>query len=168
MHLRRSLALATGALVLAVPALSSCGFDYATDRIYTPAAGVNDRDATVDVLNAVVVSAEEGSGVFIASFSNNSNEDEGIVESIEGDATAESFEPVEIPVGGFVNLAEEGGPEVTGDFAAGDFVSVTIHFGDGERVQMDVPVVPNCDDYEGLDGVSDPEQCEVELEDVEH
>ena len=77
MHLRRSLALATGALVLAVPALTSCGFDYATDRIYTQAAGVNDRDATVDVLGAVVVSAEEGSGIFVASFSNNNNEERG-------------------------------------------------------------------------------------------
>lgn len=168
MHLRRSLALATGALVLAVPALSSCGFDYATDRIYTQAAGVNDRDATVDVLGAVVVSAEEGSGVFVASFSNNSDVEEGVVESIEGDATAESFEPVEIPPGGFVNLAEEGGAEVTGDFEAGNFVSVTIIFGNGERVQMDLPVVPNCGVYEGLDGVSDPEQCEAEVEGVEH
>ena len=168
MHLRRSLALAAGALALAVPALSSCGFDYATDRIYTPAAGVNDRDATVDVLGAVVVSAEEGSGVFVASFSNNSNEEEGLVEGIEGEVTAEAFEPVEVPVGGFVNLADEGGAEVTGDFEAGNFVSLTILFGDGEQVQMDVPVVPNCGVYEGLDGVSDPEQCEVELEGVEH
>ncbi len=36
-----------GALALAAT-LSSCGFDYATDREYTPTAGVNDRDAQVE------------------------------------------------------------------------------------------------------------------------
>jgi hypothetical protein len=54
---RRSWALAAGALLLAVP-LSSCGFDKATEREYTPAAGANNRDASVDVLGAAIVSAE--------------------------------------------------------------------------------------------------------------
>ena len=72
MQLRRSARLltATGALVLAASALTSCGFDYATDRVYTPGAGTNDRDGSVDVLGAVVVSAEDGSGTLVASFSN--------------------------------------------------------------------------------------------------
>ena len=45
---------------------------------------------------------------------------------------------------------------------------MTVLFGNGERVQMDLPVVTNCGVYEGLDGVSDPEQCEAEVEGVEH
>ena len=72
MQLRRSFALTAAALALTAPALTSCGFDYATDRYYTPANGANNRDGAVDVLGAVVVSTEPGSGTFIASLSNNS------------------------------------------------------------------------------------------------
>ena len=53
MLIRRKLALATSAVALALP-LTSCGFDYATDRPYTPAAGANERDARVDVLGAAI------------------------------------------------------------------------------------------------------------------
>ena len=56
---RRKLAIAIGALVLAVPGLSACGFNYATDREYTPGNGTNDQHGVVDVLNAVIV-AERG------------------------------------------------------------------------------------------------------------
>ena len=72
MQLRRSFALTAAALALTAPALTSCGFDYATDRYYTPANGANNRDGVVDVLGAVVVSTEPGSGTFVASLSNNS------------------------------------------------------------------------------------------------
>ena len=44
MQTRRSLRLVAGALVLALPLLGSCGFGKATDRVYTQAAGTNDRD----------------------------------------------------------------------------------------------------------------------------
>src|SRR4029453_3813831 len=71
MHFRRKIALALSGAVLAVPALTSCGFNYATDRPYTPAAGVNNQDGTVDVLGAVIVSGQDDSGTFIPSFSNN-------------------------------------------------------------------------------------------------
>src|SRR5262245_12506795 len=70
--LRRKLALLVGAFVLAVPVLSACGFNYATDREYTPAGGVNNKSGIVDVINAVIVSGEEGSGTFIASLVNGS------------------------------------------------------------------------------------------------
>ena len=46
---RRSRALVAAALLVA-PALSSCGFNYATDRVDTPGAGVNDREKSVDVV----------------------------------------------------------------------------------------------------------------------
>ena len=62
MHTRRSLRLVAGALVLALPLLSSCGFGKATDRVYTQAAGTNNRDADVHVLSAVIVAAQPDSG----------------------------------------------------------------------------------------------------------
>ncbi len=168
MSMRRTLALAACALAVCAPVLTSCGFDYATDRIYTPATGVNNREASVDVLGAVIVSAEEGSGTFIASFANNSTEEPATVDALEGvdqsQLTASDFSPVEVPPGGLVNLAEEGGLEVEGAVAAGEFVPVALQFGSGERVQLDVPVVTNCGYYEGLDGPSSAEQCEPESE----
>src|SRR5215208_3269411 len=98
MPLRRTLALATCVFAVCAPALTSCSFDYATDRIYTPATGVNNRDAAVDVLGAVIVSADDGSGAFIASFSNNDSVQTVSVETLEGvdqaELTADDFPPI--------------------------------------------------------------------------
>jgi hypothetical protein len=167
MPLRQSARLlaAAGALLLAAPVLTSCGFDYATDRDYTPGAGTNDRDALVDVLAAVVVSGQEGSGTFIASFANNVEDKEATVTGITGtvtqhgedgkdatsDLTVDSFSPITIPAGGLVNLADDGGVAITGDFQAGDFLDLTITFGDGSSVTQEVPTYTSCGDYEGLD-----------------
>jgi hypothetical protein len=171
MHLRppaRLLAVG-GALALAT-VLTSCGFDYATDRVYTPAAGVNDRTATVDVLGAVVVSGQQGSGTFVASFANNDEANSATVASLAGagdtaDVTVDSFSPISIAPGALVNLATDGGIVVKGDFGPGDFVTLAIGFGNGETVQLDVPVTPPCDEFEGLDtsaGASaDSFDCEV-------
>ena len=147
--------LATGAAVLAL-ALSSCGFDYATERDYTVAGGANDRDGDVDVLSAVVVSAEEGSGTFIASLSNNDTDTEQTFTAISGDDGASitaDFDPVTIAPGGLVNLADPAADiVVTGDFAAGDFLPLAIDFGNGDRVMMQVPVVRDDFGYwEGMD-----------------
>ena len=59
-HLR--LALAAGGLLLAVPALASCGFDYPTERVNTIGAGVTVRDADVDVTGTLIVSGQPDSG----------------------------------------------------------------------------------------------------------
>jgi hypothetical protein len=166
MHLRRTLALATGALLIS-PVLSSCA--EATDRIYTPAAGVQNRAEDVDVLNAVIVSAEHGSGTFVASFVNNSTDEDATVEGLEGTDTANPVTAdtpnVQIPPRGLVNLATEGGIEVTGEFGAGETVPVAISFGDGSTVEMRVPVVTNCDIWEGLDG-DDTAACEAASDDA--
>jgi hypothetical protein len=172
MLLRRTLALATCLVAACAPVLTSCGFNYATDRIYTPAAGVNNREGPIDVLGAVVVSAEEGSGTFVASLANNSTVETGTVESFEGvdpaQLSAQDFSPIEVPPAGLVNLADEGGIEVSGEFAAGEFVPVTLQFDTGDPVELDVPVVTNCGDYEGLDGPASAEQCEPESAPDEH
>ena len=118
------------------------------------------------MLGAVIVSAEEGSGVFVASFANNDTEESATVEALGGVDQSRSplddFSPIEVPAGGLVNLADEDGIEVTGEVAAGEFVPVALQFGNGEQVQLDVPVVTNCGYYEGLDGPASAEQCEPE------
>lgn len=154
--LGRTLALAGAVLALALP-LSSCGFNYATDRIYTPANGANQRDASVDVLGAVIVAAQPDSGTFIATFVNDSSTESNSVESIIGQdqdqgVTAPSFSTIKLEPNSLVNLATQGGPKVTGTFDIGSYVPMTITFGDGTEVNVDVPVVPNCEEWAGLDG----------------
>lgn len=152
----RPLVTAAAVLALAAP-LSSCGFDYATERDYTPASGANNREGDVDVLSAVVVSAAEGSGTFVASFSNNDAEEEQTFSGVSGDEgtsiEAAAFDPIEIPAGGLVNLADPAADIVlTGDFKAGDFLPLAIDFGNGERIMLNVPVVSDDTGYwEGMD-----------------
>lgn len=163
MSSRRSPVLTIVALALATTGLSSCGFDYATDRYYTPAAGTNDRDGTVDVLAAVVVSTDPGSGTFVASLSNNSLNEDVTLTEVSTTAAEESapveIEPVLVPKGALVNLADPATDiEITGDFAAGDFIETTLDFDNGERVALDVVVVTNAGDYAGLDGPAPAEE----------
>lgn len=193
MQITRTMALTVGSLVLAAPALTACGEDYATGYIYTPAAGVNDRDGSVDVLNAAIVSTSGDSGTFIASLANQSRQDEAALEEITGtnpetdsELTFELPGPVELGPQGFVNLAYgvEGvapGPgtveastdeasriTVTGDFALGDFVTVTLTFADGSSKELDIPVLPNNDEYAGIDGEElTPEDFPEQQDDVE-
>ncbi|WP_110239673.1 hypothetical protein [Nocardioides gilvus] len=161
---RRKTALAAFALVLA-PVLSSCGFSNATDRDYTPGVGANNRDGEVDVLAGVIVAddATAGSGVFVASFSNNNVDDPITVEAMrsESGATFSGLEPIELAPEGFHNLATTESPvQVNGDFDPGNFVPVTVSFSNGEDISLKVPVVNNCGDYASVAGLPDgPELC---------
>ena len=151
MHLRRKLTLAVSATVLAVPVLSSCGFDYATDRVYTPAVGTNNRDADVDVVGAVVVAAQPGSGTFVAGLSNNDPEEPRTLVSVTGEGVnVKGLSDLEIPPRGYVNLADED-VHVDGEVAAGGHVALQLEFDTGDAVEVNVPVVTNCDEFEGMD-----------------
>ena len=157
MQPRRSLRLVAGALVLALPLLGSCGFDKATDEIYTPAAGTNHRGGPVDVLSAVVVSAQPQSGTFIATLSNNDTEKSNTLTGVSGsgDWSDLKVDPselsIEIPARGFVNLVDEDPIHVSGDMTPGQVAKLTLQFDSGDSVTMDVPVVYACNYYAGLD-----------------
>lgn len=155
MLLRRNTALALGALVLTVPVLSSCGFNPATDRVNTISMSGNDRSGVVDVVGAVIVSERAGSGTFLATLSNYHEAEDTTFDSITGGdgATIQAgdFEPYELTEGGLVSLLQEGGVRIDGDFDPGDFVPLTLGFASGEEITMTVPVVPACDEYDGLD-----------------
>ena len=168
MQPRRSLRLVAGALVLALPLLGSCGFGKATDRVYTPAAGTNNRDGDVKVLSAVIVAAQPGSGTFIATLSNNTPDNaSATLTGLAGagkwaDLTVDPSDPsIDIAARGFVNLVNEEPITVTGDFAAGQVAELTLSFESGDTVTMDVPIVFACDAYDGLDpSQQEPEQSE--------
>lgn len=160
MQKKRRLALLIGAAAV-VPALSSC-MSYATDMIYTPAAGVNDRAGDIDVLNAAIVSTDGGTGRFIATLSNDDPILPGALDSMTGAGDSASlvvadFEPLELRGGGYVNLATTEsaggvGIPVAGSFDLGDFVEVSLTFRDGTSTQLAVPVLPNADEYAGIGG----------------
>lgn len=157
MHVRRSTALAVTALLTAAPTLSACSFtgrDAATNRDDNQiVVGANNRDGRVDVLNAVVVSKADGSGTFVATLVNSSPDADDTLGSLAGQGLeVGEFTPVSLPLRGLVNLAtDEQGIPVTGDFAAGQYVAVTIGFGSGESADLNVPVVPDAGDFTGLD-----------------
>jgi copper(I)-binding protein len=165
-HLR--LALAAGGLLLAVPALASCGFDYPTERVNTVGAGVTDHDGTVDVAGALVVAGQSDSGTLIGALSNNDEEETISLVSITGDGEdavqAGEFEPIELTPGSHLNLAtlaEAGdGIELEGDFDAGDFVTVTFGFDNDESVSVEIPVMKPCHQYEGLDNTQTSQESE--------
>ncbi|MCD4533805.1 hypothetical protein LRP67_06895 [Nocardioides sp. cx-169] len=155
MHHRSKLLLAAGALLLATPALSSCGFNLATDRINTVQHGGTNRDGDVDVLGAVIISGSEGTGTLSGTLANNT-EDQAQLASVtsggEVELSAGEVEPTEITGRGAVQLADLGdGIRVEGDFRPGDVVDVVFEFDSGERVDVEVPVVRECGFYEGLD-----------------
>lgn len=155
-------ALTAAAVLLAVPALSSCGFDKPTDQVYTPGVGVNERSGSVDVLHALVVSGTDGEGTFVAGLANNDTSEGDQLTGIAGagdDAaiTVTGGGPVEIPAGGFAQLADDGGVPVEGErIAPGNFVTLTLTFERGESVTVEVPVVDRRGDYEDIGSETTP------------
>jgi hypothetical protein len=61
--------------------------------------------------------------------------------------TAGSFQPIAVQTGGSVNLFTQGGIPVTGDFAAGDNVPVTLSFDNGDSIDVGAVVVKQCHEY---------------------
>lgn len=153
----RTRRLAAVATLLAVPTLSSCGVINAqTDQVYTPGVGVNERDGMVDVLHALVVTDGSGSGRVIAGLVNNdqSEADELTgVESADGSVTVELREgDTEVPAAGFLQLADAAYVNVEGEgIEPGAFVRLTFTFANADAATLNVPVMPNTNEFEGVD-----------------
>lgn len=161
-HLRRPAVLAAGALLLGTPLLSGCninGLNQATERVNAITAGTNDQDMSIDVLGAMIVSKEKGSGTFIATLVNNSPDQVESLDSLAGTDPSQGlkfadFSPISVPPRGLVNLAIDGGVGVTGSFQAGDFVRVHVGLSTGESADLNVQVMPDAGTYAGLDTAS--------------
>lgn len=160
--LRRKLALAAGLVALGAPVLSSCGFDYATDRPNVIAHGGFHVDGDgMRVLATRIVAADSHAGVFIATIAlnptANAATDAADAPTLTGLAARDSayslqvgdFKPIAVGDSGSVNLADPsiGGIPVTGDFKAGSSVPLTLTFSDGETVSLQTPVVTRCHEF---------------------
>lgn len=137
------------ALVPAAATLSSCGFDYPTDRVNTIAAGANNRDHSVDALGIRVLATAKGEGFLIGALANNLDDDAALesVSSPDGTAQAADFEAIEVAGRGTVNLETVDPINLTGDFTAGDVITLDLTFSTGDTASLDVPVVKNCFQY---------------------
>ena len=167
---RRSTAIAAGVLLLS-GALSSCGFDYATNRVNTISSGVNDRDGEVDILGAAIISGAPDSGLFVATLSNANPSVPISLTSLAGDTTPDGLEPVRVAPLGAVSLYQTGGIALSGSIQPGDFVSVELTFDSGQTSTLEVAVVRPCFEYDPakfpdmvLPGVSESEAGASEAE----
>lgn len=148
--------LAAVAMVLLVPTLGACGsFNYQTDQVYQPGVGVNNREGSVDVLGAVIVSSTDGEGTFVASLVNQADTDDSL-ESMDGDdILAQISSPVEVKADTLVNLADTGAVSVTGeDVSPGAWVRLTLKFESGQSTELNVPVVPDEDEFSDVEPAS--------------
>ena len=143
--LRRRTAIA--ALLLA-PALTACGFSAQTDQVYQAAVGVNDRSGTVDILNAVIVSGEDGSGTCAGTLVNKDTTQQDTLDSVSGPGITASQTPVDVPAAGNALLAKSGELTLEGSaIKPGSFVELTFSFSSGQNTTMKVPVVEAGGDY---------------------
>lgn len=152
MTTRRSRLAKAAAVALVFPVLGACsiGFGAPTDQVYIQARGVSDRDGTVDVLNAVVVSAAPGAGTVSATLVNNvvDEDDELTGVTVGGVDATISSQGGEIAANGLNNLGASGAVTASSpDIEAGKFVEVVFSFQHAESVTLSVPVVPNTDDF---------------------
>lgn len=151
---RRSTAIAAGALLLS-GALSSCGFDYATNEVNTISSSINNQEGAIDVLGAAIISGAPDSGLLVATLSNTGKTGErapdgpdALVE-LGGQVTpAEPIEAVEINPLSIDNLYQRGGIPVSGTLELGAFVTVVMTFDSGQVTTLQVPVVRPCDEYD--------------------
>lgn len=153
--------------MLSLGGLTSCGFDLATDQPYTPGAGTNARDGQVDVLSALLVAAQPNEGTFIVTLVNNSQTDDAALTGVSGpDLEVAEFEPIELDPRAAVNLVDDGGILISGDFDAGLLVPLTLTFANGDTTELNVPIVTACGPYLGLDLTEGsefiPYDCEFE------
>ena len=146
MNVRRSIAVAA-VVAAAAPVMSSCGVNFGaqTDQVYNAARGVDNRDGSVYVLNALIVSGVDGSGTVVAGLVNeNQNKPvhlTGITGGGANPVTVTGPSSTKIDAGGMVSLADKGqyaarGASITG----GASVKLTFNFDNAPSVTVDVPV----------------------------
>lgn len=158
MILSRRLSIAAAAALLAVPALSACGFSVQTDQVYTPAVGTNDRSGEVYVLDAQVVSETNGSGTVVAGLTNQNQQRPDALTSVTGAGADQGIgsdmggQQITIAPGGFTQLANLKTPvTVTGSqVVPGQFVNLRFSFKNAQTVTMVVPVVARTADYKNV------------------
>jgi hypothetical protein len=109
-----------------------------TDKVYQGATGVNERGEGIDVLNALIVSDEDGRGTFAGTLVNVASDNDRLVSITDAAGTVD----VAVPTGEVVNLGATGDVRLEGaQIKAGAFVPLTLQFAGGQTTKLGVPVV---------------------------
>jgi hypothetical protein len=140
--------------------MSACGGadDFPTNRINQVAAGANNRDGDVKLLGIRVLSTAPGEGRVIGAIDNELTDKSASLTGItntEGGTFTSQFQPLEIKADSAVNLATSGGLPVSGDFQAGDVLPLEFTFDNGEKHELQVPVVKDCYQYTAVPSPSE-------------
>lgn len=148
------------AALFVVPLLAACGTNFGaqTDKVYTPADGVSNRDGMVDVLNALIVSETPGSGRLIGGLVNNDTSTDDQLTGVAGAGNSQGLTvslaggDTTIPAGGLLQLADDDAAnvQIQGDpseLYAGAFARVTFSFANADPVTVNVPVLAPGENY---------------------
>lgn len=126
---------------------TGCGLvtTQATTIEYTASDGVNlpvEETAPLHVRNALVIADRDGAeGNLIAVLANTSEDTQTFSADWDGGSVS-----VDVPAGETVSLGANADPELLTDLDTlpGETVSMYVQPGDGEGVQLEVPVLNNC------------------------
>lgn len=158
-RLHRSLAACTAALattlVTGLSAGCSTNFDAQTNRIYQPAAGSNNRDGDVYVLDALVVTDGTGLGTISAGMVDEVAQDDALI-AVMADSPAGNrvrgmilSRRVDLPSLKLVQLSDAGDVILSAGkpLNVGGTIKVTFTFQNAGPVTLDLPIVMNTGDF---------------------
>lgn len=146
-----AVALAAGSLLLA--GCTGRGFDATVLQDYAPADGTQDRTGDIYALDVLVVANDDGAGTLVTGLVNQSGNPQELtgvrVNSSQGEVRATiAGGSVPLPDRSLVKL--EDGPKVSLEgpgLSPGYTVQITFEFSDSTPVTLDVPVMPQSEQY---------------------
>jgi copper(I)-binding protein len=142
-------------LATALVAGCSANFDAQTNQIYQPAAGSNNRDGDVYVLDALVVTDGTGLGTISAGLVNEGDRADALV-GVSPDSPAGNrvrgmilTNGVDLPSLKLVQLSDAGDVILSADkpLNVGGSIEVTFTFRNAAPVTLDLPIVLNSGDF---------------------
>ncbi|HLL07530.1 MAG TPA: hypothetical protein VK393_02625 [Nocardioidaceae bacterium] len=148
----RRLRGAVAALGLLLAAGCGANFDAQTNKIYQPAAGVNDQEGQVHAFNVLVVHSE-GRGTLIGALLNKAARSDALVavtgRSDSSDLTAEiAGSQLDLPPDQLAQIGDDGAVSISGEgLTLGASVEITLRFQNAGPVTVEVPVVARTGDY---------------------
>ena len=148
----RRLRGAVAALGLLLAAGCGANFDAQTNKIYQPAAGVNDQEGQVHAFNVLVVHSE-GRGTLIGALLNKAARSDALVavtgRSERSDLTAEiDGSQLDLPPDQLAQIGDDGAVSISGEgLTLGASVEITLRFQNAGPVTVEVPVVARTGDY---------------------
>ena len=148
----RRLRGAVAALGLLLAAGCGANFDAQTNKIYQPAAGVNNQEGQVHAFNVLVVHSE-GGGTLIGALLNKAARSDALVE-VTGRAGRSALtadiagSQLELPPDQLAQLGDDAAVSISGEgLNLGATVEITLRFQNAGPVTLEVPVVARSGDY---------------------